>query len=199
MNCQTFLFLSASFFFITLPLSAQLPSTRNLPPPANENVDVFQGGALPPLRNWTLPANQEWTKVNGDVFQGSALTFGQKFLLVQRRQGRVLVDWKKINKPKDNLLLSQVCKAYNVPIDDNKVLQQILVKQKNAEILIPYYNFIYSDLDGVVKTVPVLVLSPDSYAIIKPSFTKFKSSTEGRLQEAQLQMQVLSRFFSAPY
>ena len=128
-------------------------------------------------------------------FQGSALTFGQKFLLVQRRQGRVLVDWKKINKPKDNLLLSQVCKAYNVPIDDNKVLQQILVKQKNAEILIPYYNFIYSDLDGVVKTVPVLVLSPDSYAIIKPSFTKFKSSTEGRLQEAQLQMQVLSRFF----
>lgn len=140
----------------------------------------------------SLPTKDTWSLASGGSFEGRALGYNYRMLFVQRRHGRLIVNGAKVEKPADDALLAAVCKLNGVPIADGKALQAALSKQRGAQIIVPYYTLRYTSVAGGENEVPVVLLSGEDVATLRPSFDAWLAEKQREYQEQMFRLQELA-------
>jgi hypothetical protein len=148
-----------------------------------------------------IPQKDEWKLHNGSSIRGRAYDFGYHLCFLQRRSGKLLLNGKQIADPASSMLLKRLCDEQGLPLDDTKVLQQILSKQPFAQVVLPYYTIKYHADSGQDKECPTILLAADELHLLRPVFESWRAAKireheeqvrraqEVRNQQAMLAMQ----------
>ena len=139
-----------------------------------------------------LPAKDTWSLASGGNFEGRALGYNYRMLFIQRRHGQLWVNGAKVKKPSDDALLAAVCRLNEVPITDGKALQAKLSRQPGAQVIVPYYTLQYVSSAGVNNEVPVVLLSLEDVADLRPSFDAWLAERQREYQEQLFRLQQLA-------
>ncbi len=140
----------------------------------------------------SLPTKTTWSLAGGGDFDGRALGYNYRLLVVQRRRGELMVNGAKVEKPSDDPLLVAVCQLNNIPITDGRALQATLAKQRGAQAIVPYYTLRYSPPAGGESEVPVALLAGGDIAELRPSFDAWLAEKQREYQEQMFRLQELA-------